>query len=146
MANEKSDTAVETAVETVKCEVVRSAEGINIEAMLEKAKVAFEAYAENDKAATAAVVSSVQKILTSDKPAHKALKNITASTLSKMALGLMGEIPTQNLCDETEVRVKAYLNGQADKFLHIQRGRNAGFWFKDRLTAEELKKLTKSDA
>lgn len=149
MANEKTETKTEkktekkVEVEMMLIPVIRGANGVDIEKTLEAAVKPVEEYSEKDAEETTAVVAAVDKILTSDKPAHKEMKHVTASTLAKMALGLMGEIPTDARCDETEVRVKAFLNAQTEKFIHIQRGRLSGYWFRSRLSAEDLKKLLK---
>lgn len=129
---------------TIEIPVVRGANGgVDLEAMMTKAQEIVSQYQESDKAATEAVIAVTDKILASDNPKFKALNHFAPSTLAKLAVGMLGEIPTDKYCEEQEVRVKAYLLGQPEKFLHISRGRNSGFWVKDRCSAEQLAKLTK---
>lgn len=115
--------------------------GIDEAAILEEAKKIVHQYAEDDKAATKAVIDATDQILSNKK--WEKVTTITAGTLAKMALSMMQELPTEKLCQETEARVKAYLQGQPDKFLFIARGRNAGFHFRSRLTRDALAKLEK---
>ncbi len=122
---------------------------VDVEATVTEARRVAVEYANADKEASAAIVAVVNKIVTNDK--YKDVTTFTAGTLAKMALGLMGEIPTDKLCAEAEVRCKSYLQSQGDKFIFIERGRNAGFHFISRLKAtaagqEQLAKLLKEKA
>jgi hypothetical protein len=135
---EKNDTKVPTI------EVPRNANGVGVDVkqtVLNAEKVAT-AFAAQDAEASKAVAATTQKILSDAK--HKDVTSFTASVIAKMALGLMGEIPTDKLCTETEERVKAFLKGQPDKYLHIERGRNSGFHIINRYSKEDLAKLQKS--
>jgi hypothetical protein len=146
MANTNNET--ETAETTKKPETLavpftRGADGcIDLDAFMVAAEEAGVAFQVADKAETEAVVEVVNKIV-SDKR-HEKVTNFTASTLAKMALGLLGEIPTDARCAQTEPRVRAYLLGQSDKFLHIARGRNSGFHLISRYSKEDYEKLTKN--
>ena len=129
--------------------IQRNATGVDVDKTVEEARRVATAYANDDKEASAAIVKVTNQILTNEK--HKDMTSVTAGVLAKMALGLMGEIPTDKLCAEAEVRVKSYLQGQPDKYVSIERGRNAGFHFIDRLNKtaagkETLAKLLKEKA
>ncbi len=134
---------------TILVTVARNATGVDIEGTVANARAEATAYAEMDKEATKAVIEVTNKILTN--PKHSKMTSITPGVLAKMALGLLGEVPTDKLCAEAEVRVKSYMVGQPTKFLFIERGRNAGFHFVERLSAsaegkETLAKLVKEKA
>jgi hypothetical protein len=116
--------------------------GVDVDAMRRSAESLIRDYAEKDAATTEAVIKTAEEVLSNAK--YSTVKHITASTLSKLVVGAMGDIPTDKLCAETAERVSAFLAGQEDKFLHISRGRNSGFWLRDRLSADELAKLTKT--
>jgi hypothetical protein len=127
--------------------VIRGAGGgIDQDAMLAKAVELFSVEAESDRAATEAVVNVTEQILSPDNAKYAKFSHFTPSTLAKLAVGMLGDMPTDKFCAEQEVRVKAYLLGQPEKFLHIARGRNSGFWVKDRCSAEQLAKLAKETA
>lgn len=134
---------------TILVTVARKGDGVDIEGTVANARAEATAYAAIDKEATKAVIEVTNKILTN--PKHAKMTSITPGVLAKMALGLMGEVPTDKLCAEAEVRVKSYMQAQPTKFLFIERGRNAGFHFVERLSAtaegkEQLVKLTKEKA
>jgi len=134
---------------SIEVPVQRNATGVDIEKTVAEARKVATTYANNDKAATDAVIAATNKIVTNDK--YKDQSSVTAGVLAKMALGLMGEIPTDKLCAEAEVRVKSYLQAQPEKYVFIERGRNAGFHFIDRLNKtdagkETLAKLLKEKA
>jgi ribosomal protein RSM22 (predicted rRNA methylase) len=111
--------------------VHRNGTGVDIEKTVEEARKVATAYANDDKEATAAIVAVTNKIVANEK--YKDMSSVTAGVLAKMALAMMGEIPTDKLCAEAEVRVKSYLAAQPEKYVFIERGRNAGFHIIDRL-------------
>jgi ribosomal protein RSM22 (predicted rRNA methylase) len=129
--------------------VHRNGTGVDIEKTVEEARKVATAYANDDKEATAAIVAVTNKIVANEK--YKDMSSVTAGVLAKMALAMMGEIPTDKLCAEAEVRVKSYLAAQPEKYVFIERGRNAGFHIIDRLNKtpggkETLAKLLKEKA
>lgn len=136
---------VVSEVEMVSCEVFRDENGLDIEKFLEKARETLLAYEDAEKEASAAVVEAIEKVFTSEKPAHKALKKLTAGELATMALGIIGEIPNAKALEVAEVRVRNYMRTRTNDFLCVKAGRNSGYWFRDRLKAEEIAKLQKSE-
>lgn len=130
----------EDKVTTVSVQIVRNGKGVDVKASLAKASEALQAYAEADEKAMEAVIATSNEILNDEKYAET--KFYTASTLAKMVLGRLGEVPTDQVCKEAEGRVRSFLKGETDKYLHIPLGRNAGFHIRARYTEEDLAKLT----
>lgn len=127
---------------TIEVPVARNGNGVDLKATLVNAERVAREYAAQDAEATKAVVSTTERILSDAK--HKDVTSFTAGVIAKMVLGAMGEIPTDKLCSETEERVKNFLSGQSEKFLHIPRGRNSGFHIISRYSKDDLAKLQKA--
>lgn len=137
--------AKETKVPCISIEVVRGEDGtVDVEATLRNAEKVTREYASTDKVATSAVIAATEAIFSNEKYAKE--QRFSASTIAKMALIALDQMPTDKACKEAEERVSAFFSAQEDKFLKIDSGRNAGFWVRDRLSADDLARLTKTKA
>jgi hypothetical protein len=136
--------ATESKVPSFEVPVARNGTGVDIEACVKNAREVATKYAEEDKGITSAVVTTTTKIMTDEKYAK--MSNMSPGIVAKMAIGILGEVPTEKLCSEYEVRVRAFLDSKPGEFIHIERGRNAGYHYKKRLSAELVEKLTKEKA
>lgn len=113
---------------------------VDVDSTVENAEKAARDYQDRDATTTAVVIAATETALNNSKLGNR----VTASTLAKMVAGVMDEVPTDKLCAYLETKVRALLLGRNDRFLHIENGRNSGFWFRDRLSVEETAKLTKT--
>lgn len=110
---------------------------IDPSAFARNAEKAARDYNERTQKEQAAVASSVSSIVAE----WKDTKKFTAAGLASLALTAMKEMPDASRVAEVALTVKQLLSSNED-FLHVEAGRNSGFYVIDRHTAEELKALT----
>lgn len=99
----------------------------------------FDAFYKVEAALRAQVAEVAVKALESNPTVRK----WNASTLSRIVVPMMGELPNDKACKTAEPRCSAFLASLGDTYLHIKAGPNAGFHEIAKYDAAELAKLQK---
>ena len=129
----------ENNVTMIEVPVSRDKNGVDIKTTALNAERVVKEYAAQDQKFTDAVKTATTNIITNDR--YKERKSFTTSEIAGMVAGVLNEVPSVKFLAETEVRVKAFMGGQPEKYLGLSRGRNAGWHFINRYNKEELMKL-----
>ncbi len=131
------------ATETLEIPVVRGVDGkVDVESTMDLARASIYTFQDEDSTGLERVGEIVEGIL--QNPRYNNHQFFAASTLAKMALSAIGDIPTDKAEAKIASQVKGYLLGKGSEIHYIGAGRNAGFHVKERYSAADFAKLTKS--
>jgi len=141
MSTESTDK--KSANETIGIQIVRGQDGqVDIQSTLDLARASLYTFQDEETDGLERVSEALEEIL--NNPRYSAHQFFSGSTLAKMVLGILGEMPTDKAEAKIAGQVKAYLLGKGDSIFYISAGRNAGFHVRERYSTADFAKLTKT--